>query len=157
MNYSTAVMLINDNIKAVRCCYKPEDEKSPHLFTTFKTLDPSLAVGDLVVVPSGTRYDRTVVKVMELDVEVDFDSSKKMDWIVGKLEQAVFDNIVAEEGKAIEAIKQAEKAKRKRDIRDNMLALQAENLQNLPIANMTGNSTQALADHSVSGANADAA
>lgn len=146
MNYSTAVMLINDNIKAVLCTYEVDTDKTKAPRVMFKTLDHSIKEGDLVIVPSNTRHERTIVKVVEFDAEVDFDSHTHVDWIVGKLDQSVFENITKEEAKAVDAIKAAEKLKRRRDIRANIDALHADNLAALPIANMNSSVPTAIAD-----------
>lgn len=153
MNYSTAVMLVNENIKAVLCTYETETETKKAPRTLFKTLDTSLKVGDLVIVPSNTRHQRTVVRVVEVDAEVDFDSGTQVDWVVGKVDQSLYTRIVAEEAKAIEAIKAGEKLKRRREIAANMDALHIENLKSLPIANM--GSPVGIADHTIAGAASD--
>lgn len=150
MNYSTAVMLVNENIKAVLCIYEPDPVSGkPSPRTLFKTLDTTIKVGDLVIVPSNTRHQRTVVKVVEYDAEVDFDSNVQVDWIVGKVDQGMFERIGAEEAKAIEKIKAGEKLKRRREIAANMEALDIEGLKSLPIANM--GAPVAIADNTVPG------
>lgn len=103
MNYSTAVMLINPNIRAIKAIYEPDSVDLAGKVVRagqryiFKTLDPSIIKGDLIVVPTTTRHGFTVVKVEEVDVEIDFEASIELKWIVDKvsvaltnLEQAVF-------------------------------------------------------------------
>ncbi len=83
MNYTTAVFLINNAVRAVVCTYEAED-KSPR--TMFKTFDKTIRVGDLVIVPTNTRHRMTVCKVVETDVDVDFDNSACVHWIVSKVD-----------------------------------------------------------------------
>lgn len=67
MNYTTAVFLINKNVRAVMCNYEPDAE---HKTTMFKTLDTAIRVGDFVIVPTKTRHGMTVSKIVEVDVDV---------------------------------------------------------------------------------------
>lgn len=134
MNYSTAIMLVNDNIRAIRCAYEPTQEGTKEYI--FKSLDKTIKVGDLVVVPSTTRYKRAVVKVTEVDAEVDYDSTVQVEWIVGKIDNADYAAIKNAEQQAIDKIKSAEKLRKKAELRDKLLAHDQELLSGLPIADM---------------------
>lgn len=116
MNYSTAVMLINPSIRAVKGQY--EENGSPE---TFKTIDQDLQIGEMAVVESGTRWNMTTVKISEVDVDVDFDSSKKMGWVVGKVNTDDHEKLKTMEDAAIELIKKGELRKRREDIKKNTL------------------------------------
>lgn len=130
MNYSTAVMLINPSIRAVRGKY--EESGNADLF---KTLDQDLKVGDFAVVESGTRWKITTVKITEVDVDVDFDSSCHVGWVVGKIDTAAHDNLKAMETSAIELIKKGELRKRREEIKKNTLdAVSAGEIGKLEIA-----------------------
>lgn len=134
MNYSTAVMLINASIRAVKGQY--EENGSPEVF---KTIDQELKIGDMAVVESGTRWGMTTVKIMEIDVDVDFDSSKKVGWVVGKVDTAAHDELKKMEDAAIDLIKRGELRKRRQDIRKNTLdAVAAGEIDNLAIARLGG-------------------
>jgi hypothetical protein len=122
MNYSTAVFLVNEAIRAILCTYELDDEKKQAPRVMFKTLDKSIAVGDFLVVPTGTRHGMTVVKVMDVDVDVDFDSSTPVNWAVSKIDRSAYEAVLKLEGEAIEQIKAAEKKKRQTDLRDAMIA-----------------------------------
>lgn len=134
MNLSTAVFLINDTARAILAIYEKDekDRKAPR--TMFKTFDPTIKVDDYIVVPSGTRHGITTVKVVEVDVEVDFDSSTKVDWVIGKVEMADYEQIKAQEEAALEAIRSAEKAKKKRELREALFLDNAEKIKALPIS-----------------------
>jgi len=71
VNNSTIVFLINDQVRAFKGTYDEGQAAE-----TFKTMDQTLAVNDLVLVQSSTRHLMTVVKVTEVDVEINFDSNK---------------------------------------------------------------------------------
>lgn len=125
MNLSTALFLMTDELRAVMCAYEEVPEKGsstpmPKL-TMFKTLDKTIKVGDIVLVPSHTRHKVTTTKVVEVDVEVDCESQTKVDWIVGKVDRALGDKYVAFELATIDKIKAAQKAKKKRELKDALL------------------------------------
>ena len=129
MNYSTAIFLISDDVRAVMATYEAEDN-APR--TMFKTMDPSIKVDDFVVVPSGTRHNITTAKVVAVDVEPDLESSVEMAWIVGVVAMADFNKIKSQEGDAIAQIKSAEK-RRKRDELREALVKDVGDLTALPI------------------------
>lgn len=123
MNLSTAVFLINDNARAIVATYEAT-ENAPR--TMFKSFDPSIKVDDYVVVPTDTRHRMTVCKVVEVDVEVDFDSPTQIAWIIGRIDLADVTQIKEQEAAAIAAIQAAEKLKKRKALQDSMNALLAE-------------------------------
>lgn len=132
MNYSTSVMLINPSIRAVKGQYEENGG-----LETFKTLDQDLAVGDFAVVETGTRWGMTVFKIVEVDVDVDFDSSKPMGWVVGKVTVEEHNKLKKLEADAIALIRKGELRKRREDIRKNTLsALNAGEIDKLEIAKL---------------------
>lgn len=112
MNYSTAVFLINKNLRAVQAIYEPEGGKP----SIFKTFDKTVKVDDLVIVPTGTRVKMTVCKITAVDVPVDFDSVADVKWIVGKVDSRDYEKTLVEEAAAIDAIKSAEFNKRRKEM-----------------------------------------
>lgn len=132
MNYSTSVILINDAIRAVKGQYKENDNHE-----VFKTIDQDLKVGDFATVESSTRWGFTTVKIVAVDVDVDFDSSKHVYWVVQKLGIKQHEEIKAMEVAAIELIKNGELRKRRNDIKRNTLdAVSAEEIDKLDIARL---------------------
>ena len=116
MNYSTAVFLVNNHVRAVRCAYElDKDGKPTGNFEVFKTFDTAIKVSDLVVVPTGTRVKMTVVKVVETDVEVDLESTTPMEWIVGRIDSDEYQATLAKETTAINTIKAAEVRKKREE------------------------------------------
>ncbi len=145
MNYSSAVMLINNNIRAVKVTYEPDTERDTKQRYIYKTLDKSLQNGDYVVVPTDTRHNLTVCQVDEINVDVDPDDSTPLKWIVAKVDKAAYDSTLSEEAKWIEALKGAEKDARRKEMAEKMINKYGENLKNLPIANaQDANAMQAL-------------
>lgn len=140
MNYSTAVFLINDFVRAVSVTYESEDNAKR---TLCKTLDKTIKVGDYVVVPTETRHKMTVCKVVEVDSSVDFDSTVQINWIVGKIDRISHQELLDQEATAIEAIRAAELHKKRNDLRDAMLGAHLDTIKALPMASF--NKTEASA------------
>lgn len=130
MNLSTAVFLINDNARAIMVTYESH-EGAPK--TMFKSFDKSIKVDDFVVVPTDTRHKLTVCKVVAVDVDVDFDSSAQVGWLIGKVSLADVNQIKEQEEVAIEAIKAAEKLKKKKELQASMDALLSTTGANLKL------------------------
>lgn len=124
MNYSTAIFLINSKVRAVMATYEADDPggRAPAPRTMFKTLDDRIQIGDFVIVPTNTRHNMTVCKVVEVDVDVDFESSVCVAWVIAKVDRTVHELYVAREAEAIATIKSAEKTKKREDLRAAILA-----------------------------------
>ena len=135
MNYTTAVFLINKHARAVLGTYEAEESAKR---TMFKTLDPEIAVGDFVIVPTDTRHKMTAVKIVETDVDIDFDSSVPVHWIIGKIALDNFNDMLKQENVAISAIKSAELRKKRDDLRKTMFADHLDAIKALPIAALNG-------------------
>lgn len=148
MNYSTAIFLINNKARAIVVAYEPEPEPGTAWFepkkaktscgkpnrTTFKTLDAAIKKGDYVVIPTNTRHNMTVCKVMETDVDIDFEDATPMDWIIGVVDRSGYELIKSQEETAITAIRSAEMKKKRDDLRNAILADRMEAIKALPIA-----------------------
>lgn len=129
MNYSTAVFLINDSVRAVVATYEDGGKKN-----TFKTLDQTIKTDDICVVPSTTRHGMTTVKVVEVDVNIDFDSTETVPWIVQKVDKDGFENLTMMEKQAVDMIHSAEQRRKREELRKSILADQAESIKALPIS-----------------------
>lgn len=135
MNYSTVVFLVNKNVRAIKCAYEVNDKGEPcGNLTIFKSFDHSIKVGDDVVVPTETRVKRTVVRVVETDVEVDLESDVKMGWIIGPVDAAGYQMTLAKEEEAITKVKAAELRKKRAELEATLLAnLDAEAVETLKV------------------------
>lgn len=135
MNYSTAVFLINKHVRAVLCTYEAEDTAKR---TLFKTLNETIETGDYVIVSTDTRHKMTVCKVVDIDVDVDFDSTTPVTWIVGKIDLAPHAEMLRQEDAALKVIKSAELRKKRDDLRQAMFADHLDTIKALPIAALNG-------------------
>ena len=140
MNYSTAVFLINDDVRAVAAIYEPDDEarNGAAKRTVFKTLDQTIDVDDIVIVESGTRHGYTIVKVVEVDVDLDLESSAKVEWVVGTVDLEDHQRLLAQEKKATDQIRRSELLAKRRRMRANLLAEQEESLKALELSTING-------------------
>lgn len=116
MDDSKILFVINDSARAIEAIYEPGAKAE-----RFKTLDPSIKVGDMAVVQSGTRHGMTVVQVTATDLDVDFDGPKYL-WIIQKIDKEGFQGILDKEGEAMTAVKQAELRKKREELRKAMFA-----------------------------------
>jgi hypothetical protein len=120
MNLSMSIMLVNDSVRPVKVEYDPDTARnnSPNKF--FKTLDPTLVVGDLVIVPTNTRHGFTIVKVLEVGFRVDFQVSEQWSWVAGKLDKKAYDSILEQEKIVVDRIGKAEEDRIRAQLRDSM-------------------------------------
>lgn len=136
MNQSLNIFLINNDARAVLCTYEADDTRVKVPTTMFKTLDPGIKVGDYVVVPTETRHKMTVVKVAEVDVDVDFESHAPVAWIIGVVDRADHESLLAQEADANKKISAALALKKRNDLREALIGLNAEQLKALPLTNL---------------------
>lgn len=115
MDNSRIVFLINDTVRAVKGKYEATGTAE-----MFKTFDQTLAVGDLAVVQSGTRHGMTVIEVTEIDVDVNFDGTQALNWVVQKINKPAFARILEQEAQAISAVQAAELRRKKEELRATM-------------------------------------
>lgn len=131
MNYSKAVFLINNNVRAIRGTYEDKGTTA-----VFKTFDQTLKVGELVVVPTTTRHGFTAFKISEVDVDIDMDSSEKMDWVVQRVDLVGYEATLSQEADAVAKIKSAELRKKRSDLAENLLKDSLAEMKALPISTM---------------------
>lgn len=123
MNYSTAILLVNKDVRVVGVSYEVlPDGKGVKPYTLFKTLDQTIRVGDHVTIPTDTRHKMTVGRVEEVDVEIDFDSPTQIGWLVGRVDTAPYEATLSQEGDAIQAIKSAEQRSKREELARKLLA-----------------------------------
>lgn len=123
MNYSTAIFLVNQAVRAVAVSYDTDAEgKGIRPFTLFKTLDPDVEVGQYVVIPTDTRHRMTVARVEEVDVDVDLESTVQVGWLVDAVDRRAYDEVIGREANAIGAIKSAERRAKQEELREKLIA-----------------------------------
>lgn len=133
MNYSSAVMIINHDIRAIRTSYEPAETGKTLKEYVFKTLDKTIKKGDFVVVPSDTRWGFTVNKVEEVDVDVDFDSEIQLKWAINKVDVDGHKQTTEEEQKWVSALQESEKRKRREQLKNQLLETHGDEVKNLMI------------------------
>lgn len=138
MNYSMAIFLINNHARAILGRYDPATGGPLAKPTMFKTLDTGISVDDFVIVESDTRHGMTIVKVEEVDVDVDFDSTEVVRWVIGRVDRSNHDLLLAQEQEAISAMKSAELRKKRAGLREAMLADSDKEILALPISSING-------------------
>jgi hypothetical protein len=126
MNYSTAILIMNPDARCVKVIYEPDTAHTKAPRELFKTFDKTLKVDDYVIVPSNTRHNITTCKVVEVDVDDWMDTTKTINWIIGTVNMADAEKVKAWENSAIEALKDAEKRKRRRELQASMTEAMSE-------------------------------
>lgn len=116
MNYSTAILVMNPEARCVKVIYEPDTDHTKQTRELFKTFDKSLKVDDFVVVPTSTRFNLTVCKIVAVDVDDWMDTSKELGWVVGRVDMADANKVKEAEAKGVEGLKDAEKRKRRREL-----------------------------------------
>lgn len=139
MNYSTAIFLINPKVRAILAIYEPDTDSRKSPRATFKTFDPEIVVGDYILVPTETRHKMTINKVVEVDVDPDLESTATIHWVIGTVDRVAYDDVIAQEARAIELMKAAEKTHAREELRKKMMAhVDETKLAALQITQMTG-------------------
>lgn len=131
MNYSTAVFLINDKVRAVKGTYEAGENAGK---TMFKTFSPTLKVGDFTIVPTNTRHNMTVVKITDVDVEFDIETTTNVEWIIGQIDLTAYEQVLGQEQEAVKTIQSAEKNRKRAALREAIFADAETQLNKLPIA-----------------------
>lgn len=133
---SRTIFLVNDNVRAVLATYEVDRLDAPGSAprTMFKTFDKTLKVGDYVLVPTETRHNMTVVKIAAVDVDPEIDSELAVEWVIGIIDRAAYENTLSQEGEMLNVIKSAEKAKRRAELAAAVLADSGDKVKTLTIA-----------------------
>lgn len=120
MNLTAAIMLVNKAVRPLRVEYDPDYAAKNTHNRLFKTLDPEIKVGDFIIVPTSTRHGMTVVKVMEMDFAVNFDSPIDYFWVYGKVDKTTVDMLLEQEAQVVSRINQAEENRKRKELMEAM-------------------------------------
>lgn len=118
MNNTAAVMLVNKAVRPMRVEYDPDTYKNNSPMRNFKTIDPSIAKDDLVIVQTNTRHGFTVAKVIEADFPVDFNDPSPWGWVCQKFDKATFDHVKATEDKIVRRVAEVQENKMRQELMD---------------------------------------
>lgn len=112
MNNSYVIFRMTDKVRAINCVY---ENKEGAKITTYKTMDPTIDIDDLVIIPSGTRHNWSVVKVVEVDVVFDLDGYVDIEWIGDRLNLDSHNKLAEYEKEAIKAHNKIKLDKQRRE------------------------------------------
>ena len=94
MHPSRNAFLTDDLCRAIRVNYDP-DRNAGRREEEFKTVDPDIQVGDVVVIPTDTRHKATCVKVVAVDIDIDIESNEPIKWIIDRVDMEGYQERVA--------------------------------------------------------------
>lgn len=140
MNFNTAIFLVNDRCRALTVSYEWCDKDGKDAagrlvkIDIFKTLDPSIRKGDLVLGETQSRHKLCVYRVVDTDVEVDLEHSVYIPWVVGKVSSAL-DDLKRMEDDMQGAIRRKDKEKKRAELAETMLKDYGDELKKLAISN----------------------
>lgn len=134
MNSSKIVFIVNESARLIQCAYDAQlDREAPKTYL-FKTLDQSIKVDDLVVVETNTRHGYTIVKVTEVDVDVDFDDPVELKWAFSPINLDAIVELKQAEQAAIDKVRAIELKKKREALRQAMFADNEETMGQLKLA-----------------------
>lgn len=128
---SKKIFLINDDVRAMRGKYEETGKAE-----LFKTFDQSIRIGDIVTVPSTTRHGITTVKIVDADVEFDFDNTEEAHWIISRVDPDEFLTLIRKEQDALHTIRRSELAQQRAKLRSAIFENQEEVLKTIDLANV---------------------
>jgi hypothetical protein len=128
MRNANIILAVNEAVRLVNVAYEPNVPTNKQPSFTFKTMDDSIAVDDLVVIPTGTRWGMTVAKVTEVDVDFDIESDIELRWIIDTVDETAHKEILATEERVIKLVTQAERRRKRASIRESLLDAEADDV-----------------------------
>ena len=134
MNSSKIVFIINESTRLIRCAYDASSSHEVPKTYLFKTINQSIKVDDLVVVETNTRHGYTIVKVTEVDVDVDFDDTVELKWAFNPINLNAIVELKQAEQAAIDKVRAIELKKKREALRQAMFADNEETMGQLKLA-----------------------
>lgn len=135
MHDSNRIFLASDTVRAVKGIFETDVNNQPTAKREyFKTFSASLKVGDLVNVETSTRHGVSVIRIVEVDVDIDVESDEQTRWIIGKVETAEYEKFKTMEADMVSEMKKAELKAKRDDMRAKVMGRHADILANSEIA-----------------------
>ena len=135
MHDSNRIFLASDTVRAVKGIFEVDVNNQPTAKREyFKTFNTELKVGDLVNVETSTRHGVSVIKIAEIDVDIDVESNEPTRWILGKVETTEYEKFRTMEGDMVSEMKKAELKAKRDDMREKVMGRHADILANSAIA-----------------------
>lgn len=126
-NPSLAAFLLDNGPRCISVSYDRTSDRTgkdiPIDVKSFKTFDTTLKVGDLVVVPTDTRWGFTVGRVEAVDTRVNYSSPEITRWVASKVDREGYKAILDQEEVLLGKVGQAQELKAKRELADELKAL----------------------------------
>lgn len=134
-NKSKVIFVLNDSVRALLATFEKDDPErnTKAKREMVKTLDPSIKVGDMVNVETGSRHGVSTMKIVEADVEVNFNDPENVRWIVGKVDMTALAKVIDQENEAISAIRRAELKKERKDLRATLDESYSDEMKNIQL------------------------
>lgn len=117
MNYTAAILIVKENVRVIKAKYEKEEFSKEVLF---KTTDPLIKVGDIIVVPSKTRHNFTTNKVVDVDVVIDTDLPQELTWVAARVDLEDYNTILVQEEEIIKKVKSAEMRQKREALLNNL-------------------------------------
>lgn len=133
MNHSTTVFIANPDVRALRVSYEENSCKEKEDKYVFKTFDKNIKIDDYVVIPTDTRHNMTVGKVIEVDVDINFDSSHEFKWIIDRVNKKPYEEVLLQEQIIIKEVRTIEFTHKRQQLQSALGMNDPEKLKALPI------------------------
>lgn len=130
MHSSRIIFVMNDDVRQIEVQYEPGGRSY-----SYKTMDQTIQVDDIVVIPTDTRHNYTCGKVTEVDTEVDMMASGELKWIIDKVDIRHHEQLAEQEKVMAQRAQDAQRRKQKAELRKTLMADQPELFTGLAIAN----------------------
>lgn len=111
MHSSRTIFLANPAVIAVRAYYD-----YPNKSEILKTLSTDIKKDMLVTAESGGKHGHSVLKVLEVGVQIDYDSDEPVRWITGVVDEAKYKDLLSKEAKLVDLANAAKADRLRKDV-----------------------------------------
>ena len=116
MNYSASITLIDERVRVIDVKFVNTARETPKI-CSYKSLDPNIGVGDLVVVPALYQDGKSrfsVAEVVGVDGELEIDSKEiEYKWVVQRVNMSDYNDVLIREKAAIDILRKADRKQRR--------------------------------------------
>ncbi len=121
LNKSLAPFLVDENVIGVIAAYEDHHKKEEGKF--YKSVGLDIKVGDLIIVPAKTRLGFTTNKVLEVNVQPDFEKTTTVQWVAGVCTSQHYDSLVASEDAMLVKVREAEQNQAKEELKVSLASV----------------------------------
>ncbi len=119
-NKSLAVFAVDNSVRGIIAVYNDGDDASKGIF--YKTFDQDIEVNDIVIVPAKSRLGFTTNKVVQVDVDPDFERTKEVKWIAGRADFTTYESNIAGEKALMEKLNEGDRARARESVAADLKA-----------------------------------